>query len=117
MGDAFMFDGKLQKDRKPEICRILALTGAGDADVIVAVSPVPGKIYIKTVRSFGDDKKSQIRPETDHFPGFLSPLVGFLQKKIGCKAGIDQFSGRNFVAALAVPPEREAESSGLCRNA
>lgn len=57
--------------------------------VIVAVAPVGWNTLIKTMYSFGYEKKVKIAALFYHSPALISPPVGVLKKKIAGKAKIN----------------------------
>ena len=60
MDDLFVPDRKLQEDRQARVCLVLIFAGAADMDVVIAVSPVIRKPFIKSLRTLGDKIELQV---------------------------------------------------------
>lgn len=66
--DFFMADRQFQKYREAPVRFILIFTGAGDADIVVAGSPVFRKSRIETLRALGDEIEGEVGATAHHLP-------------------------------------------------
>ena len=88
---------------------LLIFDGASYGYMVLAVAPIGGQSYTKTVDALGGDNERQVAATTYHVPGFGAPWVGFGDKEIGGKAGIDPCARRYAVVAVATELHRQVE--------
>lgn len=114
--DAFVPYPRPAVEREPVIRAVLVFHRTADLHVFVPVAPVIRDAGVKPVDPLGDEEKVKVAPLSNHLPRFLPPFVRVLHKKVGGKAGIDQFSGRDLVASVPLPAYRQVEIRGFLHN-
>ena len=99
-------NGKRKEDRKSLVGARLIFAGTAYRDVGVSPTPIGGKCLFQSLDPLGKKDEMQILPLSHHLPDVGSPFVGFLDQKIGRKAGVDRFARFDF-PSIACFAQRE----------
>ena len=108
-----MFDRKRQENGQPIIRHLLILHRATHDDIVVAVAPVVGHTFHKTVDALGEKEKPEIAPLFHHQPTFRPPFVSIFQKEIGSETGKHQFTALYLPRLVTFPLNRQVEVASL----
>ena len=108
-----MFDGKRQENGQTIIRHLLILHRATHDDIVVAVAPVIGHTFHKTVDALCEEKEPQVASFLHHPPTFRTPFVRIFQKEIGGEAGEHQLAALNLPRLVTLPLDWQVEVASL----
>ena len=98
-----------QKNRKPLISSLLVLCSYREKNILITSSPVLWQAFLDAMRMLGEQTKYHIRTTPDDSPGFFSPNISFLHKKIRAKSYIHLHARRIFETTVSLSLKRHGK--------
>ena len=83
--------------------------GYADGNVLPPFAPICRQTFFYTARPLGKQKKSDIAALSDDVPDFISPYVGFFQKKVAGHAHAQLGSAFYFIVPVTVFFQRQVK--------
>ena len=110
--DAFVLEGQIEQQRQAFVGTALVFAGDVEEDVVPAVAPVAGQAVGNALRALGEQVKDDVAALAHDGPGFVAPGVGLGQEEIRGHADADEFTGADFIVAVAIFGEGVAHIGG-----
>ncbi len=99
---SLMPEREFQKQRNPLIRPMLIFACHVQEEIVPPISPVCRQVLLYSLRPLGQKQEDDIASCAHHVPGFGTPGICFLQKKIRSHADTDCFTTLYFVSVPAV---------------
>jgi hypothetical protein len=97
-----MFERELEENGYTFIGTTLIFTSHIKEDIVPTIAPIIGQTFAHAMRTLGEQKEFHIAANFHHLPSLSTPLIGFLNKKIGRHAHTYQFTAFDLVISVTI---------------